>query len=68
MEAVDRRARKIYFPLKPYLLVYIRPFFPDIMDYFLKKNAKLWIRNLFVYTIRLITDYFLYILFKKNLI
>lgn len=41
MDAADRRARKIFFPLKAYLAVYVRPFFPDLVDLGFKKSAKL---------------------------
>eukprot|EP01016_Furgasonia_blochmanni_P040510 TRINITY_DN5179_c0_g2_i3.p1 TRINITY_DN5179_c0_g2~~TRINITY_DN5179_c0_g2_i3.p1 ORF type:complete len:178 (+),score=24.66 TRINITY_DN5179_c0_g2_i3:248-781(+) len=39
LEAADRRARKIYFPLKPYIAVYLRPFFPDVVDHLLRKET-----------------------------
>eukprot|EP00742_Colponemidia_sp_Colp-10_P006225 GILJ01006669.1.p1 GENE.GILJ01006669.1~~GILJ01006669.1.p1 ORF type:complete len:275 (+),score=33.51 GILJ01006669.1:95-919(+) len=41
VEAADRRARKLYFPTKAYLAVYIRPFFPDFVDPLLKRASKL---------------------------
>eukprot|EP01017_Pseudomicrothorax_dubius_P024347 TRINITY_DN2588_c0_g1_i1.p1 TRINITY_DN2588_c0_g1~~TRINITY_DN2588_c0_g1_i1.p1 ORF type:complete len:178 (+),score=29.08 TRINITY_DN2588_c0_g1_i1:65-598(+) len=41
VDAADRRARKIYFPMKTYLAVYLRPFFPDFVDGRLKRYAKL---------------------------
>lgn len=41
LAAGDRRARKIFFPLKVYFAVYIRPFFPDYIDRRFKKAAKL---------------------------
>jgi short-subunit dehydrogenase len=41
LAAADRRARKIFFPLKVYFAVYCRPFFPDLIDKKLKKAAKL---------------------------
>ena len=41
LAAADRRARKIYFPLKVYIAAYFRPFFPDLVDARLKKAAKL---------------------------
>lgn len=41
LAAGDRRARKIFFPLKVYFAVYIRPFFPDYIDRKFKKAAKL---------------------------
>ena len=42
MEATDRRGRKIFFPLKAYLAVYLRPFLPDYVDNKFKKASKLW--------------------------
>ncbi len=41
MEGVDKRARKIIFPTKPWLANYIRPIFPDYVDRKLYKMAKL---------------------------
>lgn len=41
MAAADRKARKIFFPLKVYFAAYIRPIFPDIVDRKLKAAAKL---------------------------
>ena len=41
ISATDRRARKIFFPFKAYFAVYIRPFFPDIIDKVFKRAAKL---------------------------
>jgi short-subunit dehydrogenase len=41
IEAADRRFRKVYFPLKAYLGIYVRPFFPDIVDVFATQQAKL---------------------------
>lgn len=41
IEATDRKARKIYFPLRAYIGIYLRPFFPDIVDHFALKEAKL---------------------------
>jgi short-subunit dehydrogenase len=41
IEAADRKARRIYFPLRAYIGVYLRPFFPDIVDHFALKEAKL---------------------------
>lgn len=41
MEAADRRGRKIFFPLKAYLAVYLRPFFPDYVDNKFRKASKL---------------------------
>ena len=41
LSAADRRARKIFFPMKVYLAAYVRPFFPDMIDKKLKRAAKL---------------------------
>jgi len=41
LEATDRRARKVFFPFKSYAAVYVRPFFPDLVDRHLKEAAKL---------------------------
>jgi len=41
LEASDRRARKVFFPMKAYIAVYVRPFFPNFVDYYLKQAAKL---------------------------
>lgn len=41
MLAADKRARKIFFPLKAYTAVYLRPFFPDFIDKKLRASAKL---------------------------
>jgi short-subunit dehydrogenase len=41
LAAADRRARKIFFPLKVYFGVYLRPFIPDLIDKLFKKAAKL---------------------------
>jgi short-subunit dehydrogenase len=41
LAAADRRARKIYFPLKVYIAAYMRPLFPDAVDKRMKKHAKL---------------------------
>ncbi|CAD8182724.1 unnamed protein product [Paramecium pentaurelia] len=41
LDAADRRARKIFFPFKAYLSVYVRPIFPDFVDKRLKQKAKL---------------------------
>ena len=41
MAAADRKARKIFFPLKVYLAAYVRPIFPDLVDRKLKAAAKL---------------------------
>ena len=40
VDAADRRLRKIYFPLKVYIATYLRPFVPDFVDYFAKKDAQ----------------------------
>ena len=41
LAAADRRARKIFFPLKVYFAAYIRPFLPDLVDRKLKRASKL---------------------------
>jgi len=41
LEAADRRLRKVYFPLNAYLGVYLRPFLPDLVDFFAKRRARL---------------------------
>eukprot|EP00386_Alphamonas_edax_P011419 GDKI01036173.1.p1 GENE.GDKI01036173.1~~GDKI01036173.1.p1 ORF type:complete len:409 (-),score=97.99 GDKI01036173.1:366-1592(-) len=41
MLAADKRARKVMFPFKNYMGVYIRPFFPDLVDPFIKQASKL---------------------------
>lgn len=41
IEAADRKVRRIYFPFRAYIGVYLRPFFPDIVDHFALKEAKL---------------------------
>eukprot|EP00474_Spongospora_subterranea_P003255 CRZ03713.1 hypothetical protein [Spongospora subterranea] len=41
VDAADRRLRKVYFPFKAYLGVYLRPFFPDLVDKQIKRKAKL---------------------------
>ena len=41
LSAADRRARKIFFPIKVYIGVYLRPFFPDYVDRRFKRAAKL---------------------------
>eukprot|EP00921_Rhytidocystis_pertsovi_P024222 GHVQ01038919.1.p1 GENE.GHVQ01038919.1~~GHVQ01038919.1.p1 ORF type:complete len:337 (-),score=27.03 GHVQ01038919.1:830-1840(-) len=41
MLAADKRARKVMFPLNSYLAVYVRPFFPDMVDPLLKRASKL---------------------------
>ena len=32
MKGVDKRARKVFFPTKAWLAVYMRPIFPDYVD------------------------------------
>ena len=39
--AADRRMRKVYFPLKPYIAVYLRPFLPDLIDKQFKKHSSM---------------------------
>ena len=39
--AADRRARKVYFPLKSYIAVYARPFIPDVIDPLIRKASRL---------------------------
>ncbi len=41
MEAIDRRARKVFFPIKAYMAVYVRPFFPDLVDGLLLKKPNI---------------------------
>ena len=41
IEATDRKARRIYFPFRAYIGVYLRPFFPDLVDHFALREAKL---------------------------
>lgn len=41
MEAIDRRARKVFFPFKAYMAVYVRPILPDLVDSFLRNKANL---------------------------
>eukprot|EP00455_Lapot_gusevi_P028853 TRINITY_DN3090_c0_g1_i3.p1 TRINITY_DN3090_c0_g1~~TRINITY_DN3090_c0_g1_i3.p1 ORF type:complete len:298 (-),score=33.52 TRINITY_DN3090_c0_g1_i3:34-927(-) len=41
VDAADRRLRKVYFPFSAYFGVYARPFFPDFVDYFAKRRARL---------------------------
>eukprot|EP00919_Chromeraceae_sp_WS-2016_P073069 GHVR01172759.1.p1 GENE.GHVR01172759.1~~GHVR01172759.1.p1 ORF type:complete len:161 (+),score=24.28 GHVR01172759.1:488-970(+) len=41
MSAVDKRAHKVFFPLKMYFFNYIRPIVPQIMDPLLKRQSKL---------------------------
>lgn len=41
LDAADRRARKVFFPLKAYLAVYVRPFFPDFVDTRMRRASKL---------------------------
>ncbi len=41
IEAADRRLRKVYFPLSSYVAAYLRPFFPDFVDYYAHKRSKL---------------------------
>lgn len=41
MLAADKRARKVFFPLRVYLAAYVRPFFPDFIDNKVKKEASL---------------------------
>ncbi|CEO99061.1 hypothetical protein PBRA_007175 [Plasmodiophora brassicae] len=41
VDAADRRLRKVYFPLRNYIGVYMRPFCPDLVDKHIKRNAKL---------------------------
>ena len=30
--AADRRLKKVYFPLKVYMAIFLRPFLPDLID------------------------------------
>ena len=41
MDAIDHGRRKVYFPLAAYVAVYIRPFFPELVDWNAKRKAKL---------------------------
>lgn len=41
LESIDKKARKVFFPTRPWLSTYVRPFFPDIIDEKLSKVAKL---------------------------
>ncbi|KNC46911.1 uncharacterized protein AMSG_03342 [Thecamonas trahens ATCC 50062] len=41
MDAIDHGRRKVYFPFLAYLAVYIRPFFPELVDWNAKRKAKL---------------------------
>ena len=41
VRAADMGVRKVYFPLGAYLAVYVRPFFPDLVDWFVKRKARL---------------------------
>ena len=41
IDAADRKLRKVYFPFSAFIGVYIRPFFPDLVDFFAQRKAKL---------------------------
>jgi short-subunit dehydrogenase len=41
VDAADRGLRKVYFPFSAFFGVYIRPFFPDFVDFFAQRKAKL---------------------------
>uniref|UniRef100_A0A0G4HPJ3 Uncharacterized protein n=1 Tax=Chromera velia CCMP2878 TaxID=1169474 RepID=A0A0G4HPJ3_9ALVE len=41
MLAADKRARKVMFPLRAYVAVYVRPFIPDLIDPLLISASKL---------------------------
>ncbi|MES1907654.1 MAG: hypothetical protein MHM6MM_000732 [Cercozoa sp. M6MM] len=39
IEAADRRLRKVFFPIRIYASAYLRPFWPDFVDYFVNRAA-----------------------------
>ena len=39
VDAADHRIRKIYFPLKAYAAIYLRPFLPDAVDWLVGREA-----------------------------
>ena len=41
MFAADRKMRKVHFPWKAYMAVYLRPFLPKLIDKQFKKHSKL---------------------------
>lgn len=41
IDAADNKLRKVYFPFSSFFGVYLRPFFPDFVDFFAKRKAKL---------------------------
>jgi short-subunit dehydrogenase len=41
VDAADKELRKVFFPFSAFFGVYVRPFFPDFVDFFAQRKAKL---------------------------